>query len=101
MNPQERLLSVLQAPHVSEKTARASKYNQYAFSVRTDATKPEIKAAVEWLFKVKVTQVQTVNLPAKKKRYKQQTGTRGGLRKAYVTLSAGQSIEFLGEGKQG
>lgn len=92
---QERLLQVLQAPQVSEKaTMLAEKSNQVVFIVAPDATKPEIKAAVEMLFKVHVNSVQVANLKGKSKRFGRGMGRRSDVRKAFVTLEAGQEINF-------
>jgi large subunit ribosomal protein L23 len=97
MSSKERLLSVLLAPHVSEKTARATQAgNQVVFRVRRDASKPEIKAAVEMLFEVKVSGVNVVNALGKQKRFGQRLGWRQDFKKAYVRLAPGQSIEFAG-----
>lgn len=91
----ERLLSVLIAPRISEKTARIqADHNQYVFQVATDATKHEVKAAVEQLFKVKVEGVQVLNVKGKTKGFRGRSGKRSDWRKAYVTLADGQSIEF-------
>ena len=93
----ERLMSVLVAPHVSEKSARVSEgANQFVFRVRPDATKPEIKAAVELMFEVKVDGVQVVNAEGKAKRFGQRFGRRQDFKKAYVRLAAGQTIELAG-----
>ena len=94
MNP-ERLMQVLLAPIVSEKsTMVAEKTNQVGFRVVQDATKPEIKAAVELLFKVEVESVQVLNQKGKVKRHGRFTGRRRGVRKAYVSLKPGQEINF-------
>jgi large subunit ribosomal protein L23 len=91
----ERLLSVLIAPRVSEKTARIqADHNQYVFEVATTATKADVKAAVETLFKVKVDGVQVLNVKGKTKGFRGRVGRRSDWRKAYVTLAEGQSIEF-------
>jgi large subunit ribosomal protein L23 len=93
----ERMLSILLAPHVSEKTARAAQEgNQVVFRVRRDATKPEIKAAVEMMFEVKVSDVSVVNAIGKQKRFGQRLGWRSDFKKAYVRLAPGQTIEFSG-----
>lgn len=93
----ERLMSILLAPHVSEKSARAAESsNSVVFRVRRDATKPEIKAAVELMFEVKVTAVNVVNTEGKKKRFGQRLGRRQDFKKAYVRLEAGQAIDFTG-----
>lgn len=92
---QERLLNVLRAPLVSEKTARIQgDNNQYVFEVATTATKQDVKAAVEELFKVKVIAVQVLNVPGKTKAFRQRMGKRQDWRKAYVRLGAGQTIDF-------
>ena len=89
-------MTILIAPHVSEKAARAAESaQQYVFSVRKDASKPEIRAAVELMFEVKVERVQTVNVIGKDKRFGQMQGKRPDWKKAYVTLKAGDRIEFF------
>lgn len=94
---QERLMKVLLAPHVSEKSsAAAERNNQYVFRVVTDASKPEIKAAVEKLFNVAVERVSVSMVKGKVKRFGQQLGRRSDWKKAYVTLKAGQEISFMG-----
>ncbi len=93
---QERLLQVLLAPQISEKaTYLADKHEQVIFRVATDATKPEIKAAVELLFKVEVEAVQVANVKGKVKRFKGATGRRKGWKKAFVSLKPGQEINFV------
>ena len=97
---QDRLLKVLVGPIVSEKsTMIADKAHQYAFRVVADATKPEVKAAVELLFKVQVKSVQILNLKGKQKRFGRFMGKRNDVRKAYVTLAQGQEINFAQEVK--
>ena len=92
---QERLLQVLLAPQVSEKaTYVADKNNQVIFKVAADATKPEIKAAVELLFKVEVDAVQVLNVKGKVKRRGAVQGRRKGWKKAFVCLKPGQEIQF-------
>ncbi|WP_126444107.1 50S ribosomal protein L23 [Sulfuricystis multivorans] len=92
---QERLMQVLLAPQISEKaTMLADKANQVVFVVAPDATKPEIKAAVEMLFKVKVDGVQVANAKGKVKRFGRLIGRRGNVRKAFVSLMPGQEINF-------
>jgi large subunit ribosomal protein L23 len=91
------LAGVVIAPHVSEKGARiAAEGNQYVFKVRRDATKPEIRAAVEFLFEVKVDKVRVVNQPGKEKRFGRSLGRRSDWKKAYVRLAEGQQIEMGG-----
>ena len=93
---QERLMQVLLAPQISEKaTYVADKHEQVVFRVASDATKPEIKAAVELLFKVEVEAVQVANVKGKVKRFKGATGRRKGWKKAYVSLKSGQEINFV------
>ena len=96
---QERLMKVLVAPIVSEKsTMMAEKNEQVAFRVLQDATKPEIKAAVELLFKVQVESVQVLNQAGKSKRFGRHMGRRRNTRKAYVSLAPGQEINFVEAG---
>ncbi len=93
-----RLAQVLIAPIVSEKaTDIAEKHNQVLFKVLRDATKPEIKAAVELMFKVDVESVSTVVQKGKVKRFGKSTGRRDHVKKAYVSLKAGQELNFSGE----
>jgi large subunit ribosomal protein L23 len=100
MSSKERLMAVLIAPHVSEKAALvAEKGNQIVFRVARDATKPEIKAAVELMFEVKVEAVQTVNVAGKAKRFGGRPGKRSDSKKAYVKLAQGQTIDFAGAEK--
>jgi len=94
---QERILKVLLEPHVSEKSSIVGDlYNQVVFKVLPDASKPEIKAAVESLFDVQVKDVNIVNIKGKQKRFGRIPGSRSGMKKAYVTLMPGQEIEFGG-----
>ena len=94
-----RLTQILIAPIVSEKaTMAAEKHNQVLFKVMRDATKPEIKAAVELMFKVPVESVQTVQHKGKTKRFGKSIGRRDHVKKAYVSLAAGQELNFSGEG---
>jgi large subunit ribosomal protein L23 len=94
MSSKERLMSVLLAPHVSEKSARvAERQNQVVFRVLRDASKPEIKAAVEGLFGVKVKAVNTLRTEGKKKFLRGMRGQRSDYKKAIVTLEAGQTID--------
>jgi large subunit ribosomal protein L23 len=94
---EERLMKVLMAPHISEKSSiAADQNNQIVFKVATDATKPEIKQAVELLFGVKVDRVQVSNVKGKTKRFGSMMGRRSDWKKAYVTLQEGQEIDFLG-----
>ena len=96
---QQRLMQVLLAPQISEKaTYVAEKNGQVIFRVASDATKPEIKSAVELLFKVEVDSVQVANVKGKVKRFKGATGRRKGWKKAYVCLKPGQEINFVDGG---
>lgn len=95
---EERLLTVIRAPQISEKaTFVAEKNEQVIFKVASDATKDEIKAAVEKLFKVEVEAVQVLNVKGKAKRFGRIEGRRKGWKKAYVCLKKGQEINFVGE----
>lgn len=92
----ERMLRVLLAPHVSEKASRAAEASsQVVFRVAKDATKLEVRHAVEQLFKVKVKSVQTLNVKGKQKVFGRLQGKRSDWKKAYVSLEAGQDIDFL------
>jgi large subunit ribosomal protein L23 len=91
----ERLMSVLIAPHVTEKTSAALQVNnQYTFRVRRDATRNEVRAAVELMFNVKVEGVQVLNEPGKTRRFGGRIGRTQDWKKAYVRLVAGQSIDY-------
>jgi len=93
-----RLATVLVAPIISEKATRVGeKNNQVLFKVLRDATKTEIKAAVELMFKVEVDSVSTVNQKGKTKRFGRSVGRRDHVKKAYVSLKAGQELNFSGE----
>jgi len=94
----ERLMTVLLAPVVSEKgTFIADKYEQVVFRVLQNATKPEVKAAVEMMFKVQVESVQIANVKGKQKRFGTHMGRRRNWKKAYVSLKPGQEINFAAE----
>jgi len=96
---ESRLAQILIAPIISEKaTMAAEKHNQVLFKVMRDATKPEIKAAVELMFKVTVDSVQTVQHKGKTKRFAKGVGRRDHVKKAYVCLAQGQELNFSGEG---
>ncbi|GAB2652225.1 MULTISPECIES: 50S ribosomal protein L23 [Arenimonas] len=91
-----KILSILRAPRVSEKTARIQEQsNQYVFEVATTATKADVKAAVESLFSVKVEGVNVVNVKGKQKSFRNRAGRRGDWRKAYVRLAEGQTIDVM------
>lgn len=92
---QERLMQVLLAPQISEKaTYVADKNEQVVFFVTSTATKPEVKAAVELLFKVEVESVQIANTKGKAKRFGRTMGRRSDVKKAFVCLKPGQEINF-------
>lgn len=96
---QQRLMQVLLAPQISEKaTYVADKNEQVVFRVASDATKPEIKAAVELLFKVGVESVQIANVKGKQKKFGRFMGSRKNWKKAYVCLKPGQEINFVDGG---
>ncbi|HSO06285.1 MAG TPA: 50S ribosomal protein L23 [Pelomicrobium sp.] len=96
----ERLMKVLIAPQVSEKsTYVGEKHDQVVFRVLQDATKPEVKAAVELMFKVQVKSVQVSNVKGKAKRFGRFEGRRRNWKKAYVCLQPGQEINFAAEVK--
>jgi large subunit ribosomal protein L23 len=93
---QERLMQVLLAPQISEKaTFVADKNEQVVFRVASSATKPEVKAAVELLFKVEVKSVQIANVKGKVKRFGRSFGRRKDWKKAFVCLKPGQEINFV------
>jgi len=94
---QERLMKVLLSPIVSEKSTRlADAHRQFAFKVMKDASKPEVRKAVELMFDVKVENVQIANVGGKTKRFGQSMGKRSDWKKAYVTLAEGHDIDFMG-----
>ena len=94
---QERIMTVLLGPHISEKTAlSADKNNQHVFKVLKSAKKGEIKQAVEKLFEVKVAAVNTINMNGKRKRFGARRGKRPDWKKAIVTLEQGHDIDFGG-----
>lgn len=95
---EDKLFHVILAPHVSEKSSRlADKHRQIALEVRPDAAKPDIKRAVEKLFKVEVQTVTVVNVKGKTKQMGRRTGRRKDWKKAYVRLKPGHDIDFLGQ----
>jgi large subunit ribosomal protein L23 len=96
----EQLMSVLIAPHVTEKTSLAMQnHNQYTFKVRREATKTDIKKAVELMFDVKVAAVQVVNEPGKTRRFGRTQGRTQDWKKAYVSLNPGQTIDYEARAK--
>jgi len=96
----EQLMSVLIAPHVTEKTSLAMQnHNQYTFRVRREATKTDIRRAVELMFDVKVAGVQVVNEPGKQRRFGRIAGRTQDWKKAYVSLTPGQTIDYEARAK--
>ncbi len=94
---EERLMTVIRGPHLSEKAHLAAENNQVVLKVRTDASKTEIRQAVELLFEVQVDDVKVMNVKGKIKRFGQTKGRRSDWKKAYVRLAEGSSLEsFLG-----
>ena len=89
----QRIFEVLRTPVVTEKSTQSMAENRYVFKVASDATKPEIKAAVETVFKVKVEAVNTWNQDGKQKRFRGRLGTRPSYKKASVRLAQGQTID--------
>lgn len=95
MNP-ERIYTVLREPHISEKVSiLGDRANQYAFKVATDATKAEIREAVETLFNVTVEKVTTANVKGKVKRNMRGTSRKKNWKKAYITVAAGQELDYM------
>ncbi len=92
---QERLLTVIKGPHLSEKAHIASENNQVVLKVRGDATKSEIRQAVEMLFEVNVENVTVANVKGKVKRFGRTLGRRSDWKKAYVRLAEGSSLEDI------
>jgi large subunit ribosomal protein L23 len=96
----EELMSVLIAPHVTEKTSLAMQnHNQYTFRVRRDATKTDIARAIQLMFDVKVAGVRVVNEPGKTRRFGRRAGRTQDWKKAYVSLSPGQTIDYEARAK--
>ena len=91
---QAKFYDVIRTPVVTEKSTRLGEYNKYTFKVSSTATKKLVKEAVEAVFSVKVTGVNTVTVPGKERRFRGRVGYRSGYKKAIVTLAAGQSINF-------
>lgn len=97
----EGLMNVLLSPHVTEKTSQALQgRNQYAFRVRRDANRTDVRRAVELMFDVKVESVQVLNEPGKTRRFGGRAGATQDSKKAYVRLAAGQSIDYEAQGKR-
>ena len=96
----EELMTVLIAPHVTEKSSLAMQnHNQYTFRVRRDATKLDVKKAVQLMFDVQVRAVQIVNEPGKARRFGGRTGRTQDSKKAYVSLAKGQAIDYEARAK--
>lgn len=93
---QERLMTVIRGPHLSEKSHMAAERNQVVLKVRIDATKVEIRQAVELLFDVKVSDVNVIKYHGKIKRHGATSGRRAAWKKAYVQLAEGSSLDLLG-----
>jgi large subunit ribosomal protein L23 len=97
----EGLMNVLLSPHVTEKTSMAlQERNQYAFKVRREATRTDVRRAVELMFDVKVERVQVVNEPGKSRRFGNRPGRTQDSKKAYVRLAEGQSIDYEAQAKR-
>ena len=96
---QERLMTVIRGPHISEKSHRMAEMNQVVLKVRNDATKAEVRQAVELLFDVKVDDVTVVNVKGKAKRFGMTRGQRSDWKKAYVSLAEGNALDLLGGGE--
>ncbi len=98
MNAKYHHFNTLRKPVITEKSYQATgEANQYTFRIAPDATKVQVKAAIEAVFEVKVEKVQVVNMPSKEKRRGAHTGTRSGYRKAIIRLAEGQSLEVAEE----
>jgi len=93
---QERLITVIRGPHLSEKSHQCAENNQVVLKVRIDASKGEIKQAVELLFDVKVDSVNVIKYHGKIKRHGRSSGRRSAWKKAYVKLAEGSALDFLG-----
>jgi large subunit ribosomal protein L23 len=93
---EERILKILVSPYISEKSTAANDRDQYVFKVMKNATKPEIKQAVEKLFDVKVISVQVINSKPKKVRVGRINGKQKAWKKAYIRIAAGSQIDFTG-----
>jgi len=93
---EERLMTVIRGPHLSEKSHIVAESNQVVLKVRKDATKAEIRQAVELLFEVKVDNVTVLNVKGKTKRFGATQGKRADWKKAYVRLAEGSQLDFLG-----
>ncbi len=90
----ERAYDIILSPVITEKATELSEHNQFAFRVAKTATKPQIKAAVETLFSVKVTGINTITVKGKTKRFRGRLGRRPDVKKAVVRLAEGQSLDY-------
>jgi large subunit ribosomal protein L23 len=90
----EQMYDLILGPVITEKSTQASEHNQVTFKVRQEATKPQVKAAIEGLFGVKVKAVNTLNQKGKVKRFRGRLGKRNDVKKAIVTLEEGHSIDI-------
>lgn len=95
---EERMYHIVFGPHVTEKAVSGSDANIHMFKVATDATKREIKSAVQFLFEVEVADVRTLNVKGKQKTFGKRAGKRKDWKKAYVRLAEGQSLDVAAEG---
>ncbi len=95
---EERMYHIVYGPHVTEKAVSGSDANIHTFRVATDASKREIKSAVQFLFEVEVADVRTVNVVGKQKNFGKRAGKRKNWKKAYVRLAEGQSLDVAAEG---
>ncbi len=91
---QERAYDIIRGPVITEKATQLSEHNQFVFRVSRDATKPEIRTAIESLFGVKVTGVNTIVVKGKTKMFRGRRGKRSDVKKAVVTLAEGQSLDY-------
>jgi len=89
-----KLYDIIQYPLITEKTTQLTNFNQVAFVVNNDSTKQQIKDAVELVYSVKVSEVNTINQKGKQKKFKGRVGIRGDVKKAIVTLQKGQTIDI-------
>ena len=89
----ERIYEVIRSPLISEKATFVSQFNHYVFKVAVNSSKPEIKEAIQSIFKVEVKSVNTLNQKGKKKRFRGKVGSRPGVIKAYIKLAEGQTID--------
>ena len=95
----ERVYEVIRSPLISEKATFVSQFNHYVFKVAVNSSKPEIKEAIQSIFKVEVKSVNTLNKKGKKKRFRGKVGVRAGIKKAFVKLAEGQTIDTTVEVK--